>query len=507
MPDITFHVRCSTRPGESIWLAGSCSQLGNWVPQHGIQMKTTPGDYPVWKSESLSLPYDVEYKYVVEGAGSKLRWEPCPNRRLPKTHGRIHGATLLEFYGHDPVKNTWWTESSNVTTLTSKADRNLIDHHVTKEIPPRPRDVDIFQVLVLNAGLEQELAQAKADLAKAHEEIAALKTGAGRRRALVEPESERNPSSCMFIDLCAQDVDEADAEYYPDEQFSPSAMRAAHETATKAFHRKESSHASAQKSVDEADASLTRPKLRKLKLPLRKESTEGNQLNMAHSPRRGTPRELTPRSLEGNQLKMAHSHSGTPRGPSEVLLAQVQESKVLHSHDPGLCAEKEQTPEKRRLQKSNTAPVAFEELSVSKLQETKQLADASLTKPLLRKLNLPLRNEATEGNQLSMAHSPRRGTPRELTPRSLEGNVSSGNALKMAHSPRRGTPRGPSESSPSQVQDSKLLQVEEDEDFEEEEESEEEEEDREAEDENEENRVCSLPPHSLLMRSYSHRSM
>jgi hypothetical protein len=195
-----------------------------------------------------------------------------------------------------------------------------------------------------------------------------------------------------------------------------------------------------------------------------------------------------------------------------VLLAQVQESKVLHSHDPGLCAEKEQTPEKRRLQKSNTAPllgVAFEELSVSKLQETNQLADASLTKPLLRKLKLPLRKEATEGNQLSMAHSPRRGTPRELTPRSLEGNVSSGNALKMAHSPRRGTPRGPSESSPSQVQDSKLLQVEEDEDFEEEEESEEEEEDREAEDENEENRVCSLPPHSLLMRSYwySHRSM
>eukprot|EP00746_Dinoflagellata_sp_MGD_P065633 gnl/MRDRNA2_/MRDRNA2_27325_c0_seq2.p1 gnl/MRDRNA2_/MRDRNA2_27325_c0~~gnl/MRDRNA2_/MRDRNA2_27325_c0_seq2.p1 ORF type:complete len:448 (-),score=86.86 gnl/MRDRNA2_/MRDRNA2_27325_c0_seq2:680-2023(-) len=404
MLDITFHVQCSTRPGENIWLVGSSSQLGNWVPQNGIQLKTTPDVYPIWKSESVSLPNDVEYKYFVAGADSKPRWEPCPNRRIPKTHGRIHGATLHEIYGRDPTKNTWWTEASKVTECSSstcpspspslvaspcffppaspapcatpsssshlQTCRDADDRRVTEEIPWRLRDVDVFKLLVVNAGLEQELAKVKADLAKAHEEIVTLKSGGGCSKGL----AQCNPSSCIFIDLCAQDVDEADAEYYPDH-----AICAAHEQVpTKDLRRKESSHDGAQNCIHDSSAvaSSTTPELRKLEFPL---DTQTNQLKMAHSPRRGSPRGL--KEVSAAQVL-------------DVLL-RPQESKTPHSHDVVLCAEEERTAEKRRLQKSNAAPLlgkALPAMNFSKLQET---------------------------NQLKMAHSPRRGTPRGLSNVSL----------------------------------------------------------------------------------------
>ena len=74
-----FSISYQTAFGEKIVLVGSSSELGNWEPEKGIELKWEPNH--VWKGV---FSYDVlpfEYKYVLVGNEATL-WEKGINRKI-----------------------------------------------------------------------------------------------------------------------------------------------------------------------------------------------------------------------------------------------------------------------------------------------------------------------------------------------------------------------------------------------------------------------------------------
>lgn len=106
MSNIVFQVKCSTQPGEDVRVVGCSSQLGDWMPARGVRLQTTPDTYPFWKSESIALSEDTEYKYVVVKSQKEgeVRWEGCANRRIPTTN-HYHSITVEDCFGDDSAQN------------------------------------------------------------------------------------------------------------------------------------------------------------------------------------------------------------------------------------------------------------------------------------------------------------------------------------------------------------------------------------------------------------------
>jgi hypothetical protein len=47
-------VNCpKTKPGETLVATGSCTELGNWVPNKGLQLLTSAKDFPIWFGDKL----------------------------------------------------------------------------------------------------------------------------------------------------------------------------------------------------------------------------------------------------------------------------------------------------------------------------------------------------------------------------------------------------------------------------------------------------------------------
>jgi len=89
-----FGVRAYTEPGDSIWIVGGVSELGNWDVSEAIELKTDAAAYPLWmtpKQIDLSKYLDskVEYKYVRKTSHNTLIWESTgesQNRCVPVEH-------------------------------------------------------------------------------------------------------------------------------------------------------------------------------------------------------------------------------------------------------------------------------------------------------------------------------------------------------------------------------------------------------------------------------------
>ena len=67
-------VNCpKTKPGETLVATGSCTELGNWIPDQGLRLLTSEKDFPIWfggkliklKKASSQKNSVFEYKYVI----------------------------------------------------------------------------------------------------------------------------------------------------------------------------------------------------------------------------------------------------------------------------------------------------------------------------------------------------------------------------------------------------------------------------------------------------------
>ncbi|KAF2722587.1 carbohydrate-binding module family 20 protein [Polychaeton citri CBS 116435] len=82
---VTFNERKSTVSGETIWLAGSASQLGSWNTDNAINLRADhyTSDDPLWYG-FISLPagQNVQYKYFKKASDGSITWESGSDRTL-----------------------------------------------------------------------------------------------------------------------------------------------------------------------------------------------------------------------------------------------------------------------------------------------------------------------------------------------------------------------------------------------------------------------------------------
>jgi len=76
--EVTFKVMCETSHGTSVWISGDTPRLGNWNINNAIRLQANnyAYEYPIWESESLSLPraIPIEYKFFKRDK-EKIEWE------------------------------------------------------------------------------------------------------------------------------------------------------------------------------------------------------------------------------------------------------------------------------------------------------------------------------------------------------------------------------------------------------------------------------------------------
>eukprot|EP00443_Scrippsiella_acuminata_P102286 CAMPEP_0115736186 /NCGR_PEP_ID=MMETSP0272-20121206/87119_1 /TAXON_ID=71861 /ORGANISM="Scrippsiella trochoidea, Strain CCMP3099" /LENGTH=481 /DNA_ID=CAMNT_0003180343 /DNA_START=41 /DNA_END=1484 /DNA_ORIENTATION=+ len=84
--EVCFCVNCTdTQIGQHIRVVGSLPSLGSWNLSQSLQLATTAGDFPLWRSSTLVAVEEdahVEYKYDLDNEGKIIRWEERANRSL-----------------------------------------------------------------------------------------------------------------------------------------------------------------------------------------------------------------------------------------------------------------------------------------------------------------------------------------------------------------------------------------------------------------------------------------
>ncbi|KFA70732.1 hypothetical protein S40288_08878 [Stachybotrys chartarum IBT 40288] len=94
---VTFNVRATTVPGETILVVGGLTQLGNWSPGEGRALSAeryTSSD-PLWYAD-IDIPAETsfEYKFIRRLANGDIVWESDPNRRYTTTSGCGSSSTI-----------------------------------------------------------------------------------------------------------------------------------------------------------------------------------------------------------------------------------------------------------------------------------------------------------------------------------------------------------------------------------------------------------------------------
>ena len=119
---VEFKVQCTiTKPGETVRVTGSCTELGNWIPKDGLNLETTPAQFPLWEGSTLiKLQKDerrpqvtqIEYKYAIvrESDGQTKQWETFTGNRVLHIL-RVKQAKIEDSFGeknHERVEIFQW---------------------------------------------------------------------------------------------------------------------------------------------------------------------------------------------------------------------------------------------------------------------------------------------------------------------------------------------------------------------------------------------------------------
>ncbi|KAF2999293.1 hypothetical protein E8E13_004409 [Curvularia kusanoi] len=87
---VTFNVQATTVYGESVFVTGQLTQLGNWSPDAAKALSAAKytSTNPLW-SASIDLPASTvfEYKYIRKSSAGVVTWESDPNRRFTTSAG------------------------------------------------------------------------------------------------------------------------------------------------------------------------------------------------------------------------------------------------------------------------------------------------------------------------------------------------------------------------------------------------------------------------------------
>jgi glucoamylase len=97
--EVTFNVRATTTYGESVYVVGQLTQLGNWDPASAQPLSAslyTSSD-PLW-SAAIDLPASTafDYKYIRKDASGVVTWESDPNRSFTTSSGCGSTATVSD---------------------------------------------------------------------------------------------------------------------------------------------------------------------------------------------------------------------------------------------------------------------------------------------------------------------------------------------------------------------------------------------------------------------------
>jgi alpha-amylase len=65
MAKITFSVEAQTVFGDSLYIVGNNSALGNWDPHKGLTLSTNSSLYPNWRASVDIECMLLKYKYVI----------------------------------------------------------------------------------------------------------------------------------------------------------------------------------------------------------------------------------------------------------------------------------------------------------------------------------------------------------------------------------------------------------------------------------------------------------
>lgn len=94
---MTFNVKVTTVPGETIVLVGSITELKNWSPPDGIPLDAShyTTENPVW-TVTVKVPADTifEYKYIRKSADGSIMWESDPNNQATSASGCGSSGTI-----------------------------------------------------------------------------------------------------------------------------------------------------------------------------------------------------------------------------------------------------------------------------------------------------------------------------------------------------------------------------------------------------------------------------
>jgi len=110
---VTFKELVTTAYGDSVYLVGSISQLGNWSPANGVALSASQytSSNPLW-SATVTLPAGTsfQYKYVrINGDGNTV-WEADPN----------HSYTVPSSCSTTATESDSWQSSTSAAASTTK---------------------------------------------------------------------------------------------------------------------------------------------------------------------------------------------------------------------------------------------------------------------------------------------------------------------------------------------------------------------------------------------------
>ena len=121
---VEFKVRCTiTKPGETVRVTGSSTELGNWIPKDGLNLQTSASLFPIWEGNTLikfqqdetqprSQISQIEYKYAIvrESDGQTKQWEAFTGNRILHIV-RVKQAKIEDSFGeknHERVEFFQW---------------------------------------------------------------------------------------------------------------------------------------------------------------------------------------------------------------------------------------------------------------------------------------------------------------------------------------------------------------------------------------------------------------
>lgn len=125
--EVAFKVVCNTSFGTSVWLSGSVPRLGSWSPKNAVKLQANnyTYEYPIWESESLSLPRGVpiEYKFFAKSSEGEIVWE--------KLEGEANHSITLDYEEQIEITSTFNSLQQQVEIITEEAIYEDPQVHVT----------------------------------------------------------------------------------------------------------------------------------------------------------------------------------------------------------------------------------------------------------------------------------------------------------------------------------------------------------------------------------------